>query len=135
MTMLLVAALAGTLAAQPPAENRPEPFRGPDLEKIQLLLDLTGEQAAQWKSMQETFRADQKSKLEAWKQAREQEREAHHQALKSLLDAKQWEKFQALQPERPYGQGGRHPGKKFASPGKQNGPCPCCEGGNGNGRK
>jgi len=129
-SITLAAVLFVALAiAQPPKGKDFQGPKGPDMEKMQIVLELTDEQVAQWNSLHETHKAEQiearelmrkerEAHMQKMKAEREEIMEAHQNELKKILSPEQFKKFEAIRPEHPGPNG--TPGQGNSQKGDQN---------------
>ena len=103
--------LVGIAFAQPPKNKSEEQRQGPDMEKLQILLDLNDEQVVQMEALLQKQQKEMQAKralmseernamMEEMKVEREQVREAHQNELEKILTPEQLKKFEVLRQER-----------------------------------
>ena len=111
ISITLAAVLIVALAiAQPPNGKDFQGPKGPDMEKMQIILDLTDDQVAQWNLLHETHQAERQAQMQKMKAEREKVMEAHQKELKKILSPEQFKKFEAVRPQQPGPNGERGQG-------------------------
>jgi len=133
LSITVVAILfVGLAMAQPPKGGDFKGPKGPDLEKMQIVLELTDDQMVQWEALHEKHQAEmevkreliqkeQAARMEKMRADRKADMEAHQNELKKILTAEQFKKFEAMRPEHP-GPNSRMEGSRGQGP-NQKGEC------------